>query len=80
MTHLLIALLLTAEPDARAVELTPTAHQARVEALTCAKNLADCEARTTDRIDVKYLWLASGATAVVVAVIAFGAGYAAAKR
>ena len=78
MTHLLIALLLTAEPDARAIELTPTAHEARVELRTCEKNLSDCEAK--DRVEFKWVIVTAIVSGVACAGIAFGAGYAAAKR
>lgn len=71
MTYALIALMLAAEPDApKVVELTPTAHDARVEALTCKKDLADCQADGK----VSYTWLTVGIAAGVLA--GFGVGLA----
>ena len=81
MTRLLIALLLTAVPtpaDAPRVspELTPTAHEARVNELDCKKNLADCEKRTEDRVEGKWLVVVAIVAGVACAGIGFGAGYA----
>jgi hypothetical protein len=96
VTHLLIALLLAAEPDGgmllttsevmrpdllpdagiydapRVIELTPTAHEARVELRTCEKNLADCKAE--DRISTKWLWVGIAVAVVAGAGIGFGFG------
>ena len=78
MTHLLIALMLAAEPDApKVVELTPTAHEARVEALTCQKDLADCMA--TDRVAWKWVLVAAGGGVAAGIVIGLAAGLAAKK-
>jgi len=59
----------------RVVELTPAAHEARVEALTCQKDLADCNSGCT-----KWIIIGTAAGAVSAAIIAFAAGYAAGKK
>jgi hypothetical protein len=71
---LLASRLALADDAPRAVELTPTAHEARVAELACKKDLADCQA--TDRISAKWLWLGVGAGVVTGFVIGFGAAMA----
>ena len=79
MTYALIAALLAAEPDAPTrVELTPTAHEARVEALACKKDLDDCMAK--DRVEWKWVVIAAGSGVVAGVAIGVALGATLAKR
>ena len=62
-----------AEPDApKVVDLTPTAHEARVNEAVCKKDLADCQ--SADKVAFKWVivGVASGVAAGIVIGLAAG--------